>query len=198
MSTILEVIVATCPPVVQTLSCQHIDMALGFLKGHSLASREDPILQVSDKRASSYEAGQVTLSHKHHFNQDDKLFCILLESTESSRHSGSEIPEFIGLRSIHNVNHLLRELKWRRLKLHTLSRCVREKEAEINVADIPFNVDHNVFIMTILNLQDVTDKRVSCQGINKVFYGLLLPLPAFLTKLLIKVVNKCGIAVFSA
>ena len=63
LRTILEVIVATSPPVVKTLCCQHVNVALGLLEGHPFASGENPILQVPDKWAAPYEARQVTLAH---------------------------------------------------------------------------------------------------------------------------------------
>ena len=158
LSTVLEVIITPCPPVVQTLSCQHIDVALGLLECHSFASGEDSVLQISDKRTTTHEAREITLSHKHHFDQDDKFFCILLESAESSGHSGPEVSEFVRSSSSHHVHHFLGELEWRRLKLHAFTRRVREEETEIDMADIPLNVDHDVFIVTILDLKDITDK----------------------------------------
>ena len=158
LSTVLEVVITSSPPVVQTLSCQHVDVALGLLECHSFASGEDSVLQISDKRTAAHEAGEVALSHQHHFDQDDKLFCILLESAESSSHSGPEVPELVRSSPSHHIHHFLCELEWCRLKLHAFSWRVREEEAEINMANIPFDVDHNVFIVTILYLKDITYK----------------------------------------
>ena len=112
LSTVLEVVITPCPPVVQTLSCQHIDVALGLLECHSLASGEDSVLQISDKRTTTHEAREITLSHKHHFDQNDDFLGILLESLETACHTISEVSEPLRVLTTHDIKHLFSELEW--------------------------------------------------------------------------------------
>ena len=66
------------------------------------------------------------------------------------------------------------------------------------MADISFDINHDVLVMTILNLQNVANERIGSQRIGKILNGLLLPLSALLAKLLVEIVSECCKAVFSA
>ena len=91
LGAVLEVVIAPCPPVVQALSRQHVDMALRFLEGHSLGGGEDSVLQVSNQWTPSLEAREIALTHQHHLDQDNQLLGILLERAEAPSHSQKQI-----------------------------------------------------------------------------------------------------------
>ena len=75
--------------------------------------------------------------------------------------------------SAQNVNKFLGQLKVRRLEAHIFSWRPVEDETEIDVDEVPVFVDHDVSVMSILDLQDIADDAVSCQTFCKVESGFL-------------------------
>ena len=78
LCAVLEVVVTPSSPVVETFSCQHVDVALGLLESHPFASGEYPVLEIPDKRTAPHEARQITLAHQHHLYQNDEFLRVLL------------------------------------------------------------------------------------------------------------------------
>ena len=198
LSAVLEIVVTPSPPVVVTFSSQHVNMALRFLESHPLSSGKDSVLQVPNQGTATNEARQITLSHEHHLHKNYEFLSVLLESTETSCHSCSEISKLIRFRSTHHINHLLGQLEWSCFKFHSLSGCVWEQETEVNMTNVPFNVDHDIFIVPVFNLKDVANERICSKRIGEIFDGLLVLFASFLSKLEIKVIIKGGKSVLSA
>ena len=71
-----------------------------------------------------------------------------------------------------DVHVLLVQLKGRLLKLYAFSRGVGEEEAEVNVDHVPVLVNEDVGIVSVLDLQDVADQRVSSEGVTEILPSL--------------------------
>ena len=56
------------------------------------------------------------------------------------------------------------------------------------MTNVPFNVDHDIFIVPVLDLEDVANERVSSKRIGEIFDGLLVLFASFLSKLEIEVI----------
>ena len=64
------------------------------------------------------------------------------------------------------------------------------------MANVTFDVYHDVLVVPILDLQDVAYEGVSTKRIREILNGLLMLFLSFLAKLLVEVVNKGGESVF--
>ena len=80
-----------------------------------------------------------------------------MQGAETSRHALSKVSKRGRVLSIHYLHHLLRQLEWRLLELDSLSGCIGQEEAKVDVKDVALDVDQDVFIVSILDLQDVAD-----------------------------------------
>ena len=66
------------------------------------------------------------------------------------------------------------------------------------MTNVPFNVNHDIFIVPVFNLKDVANERICSKRIGEIFDGLLVLFASFLSKLEIKVIIKGGKSVLSA
>ena len=139
------------------------------------------------------EARQITLTHKHHLDEDDDLFCVGLQSQEAASHALPEVSEGVGILATHNIKHLLCQFEWCRLKLDSLAGRIGQQEAKVDMQHVTLNVDQDVLIVSVLDLQDVADKTVGAQGVGKVLNSLLIALPTGLAILRVEVVHDCRI-----
>lgn len=135
-----------------------------------LTTREQPLLQVPDQLSSTNEARQITLTHQHHLHQDDDLLGVRLQCHKSTRHARPEVPELVRVLSTQHVQHLLCELKWRRLKLHALARSIAQQKSKINMQNVSFNINHNVTVVSVLNLQDVAHQGIGSQTVAEIIF----------------------------
>lgn len=71
-----------------------------------------------------------------------------------------------------DVHVLLVQLEGRLFKLYAFSRGVGEEEAEVNVNHVAVLVDEDVGVVSVLDLQDVADQRVSSEGVTEVLPSL--------------------------
>ena len=90
----------------------------------ALTPGEESVLEVSKKFATTLEARQIRLAHKHHLDKNDHLFCVGLEGHKTSRHAIPKLTELPGVLASHDIKHLLGQFKWRRLEFEALARCV--------------------------------------------------------------------------
>lgn len=165
---VLEVVVAASSPIVVAVHDQVVDKPLALGVREHLAGREEPVLQISDGPLASLEAREVILAQEHHFDDDDDLLCVLLQCEEALLHQFAVLAEVLGPVAAENLDLLGCELERGLLELDALARRVRQEEAEVDVHDVAFNVDHDVPIVPVLDLQDVAQKRVGRQRLAKI------------------------------
>ena len=82
-------------------------------------------------------------------------------------HSSAEPAEAFTLRSSKETDDVSRNLKRSHLKIEQ-SGGKNETEIDMNQSAI-LHTDQNVAIVAILDLKDVTDKRVGSQAVGKIF-----------------------------
>ena len=157
LHAVLGTIVAPSPPVIYRLCNESIDMSANIFRSHALPVGEKSVFKVTDERSATLEAWQVTLSHEHHFNEDDNFLRVSLQSAETSCHALSKVSECSRVLTIHHLHHLLRQLERCLLELDSLAGCIGQEEAKVDVKDVAFDVDQDVLIVSILDLQDVAD-----------------------------------------
>lgn len=68
----------------------------------------------------------------------------------------------------HDLDHFLSQFEISRLEFHISSRTDVKYKTEINVDDVSFFADEDVSIMSILNLQHVTNDAVSSLTLDEV------------------------------
>lgn len=125
--------------------------------------REQPLLHRSDRLLLVLEAGQVLLAEDHHFDENDHLVGMLLESHEAELDQVAEQSIVLALNSSEHVDVLLRKLERSLLELKAFSGRVRQQESKVNVDDVAFRVDHDVAVVPIFDRQDVLREAVSGQ-----------------------------------
>jgi hypothetical protein len=69
--------------------------------------------------------------------------------------------EQIRLLSLHQLNVVLSQLKWRPLEID-IPRAARYQKTEIYVDDVTLGVDEDVLVMTVFDLEEVLDYRITC------------------------------------
>ncbi len=108
------------------------------------------------------------MAHEHHLNEFDDLVGVLLDGEEAESHQLAELAELLRLDSSKHLNHFSGQLEGCLLEFQTLARGVREQEAEIDVHDVPGDVDHDVPIVAVLDLKDVAYQGVGGERLAKV------------------------------
>ena len=154
LDAVLEIIIAISSPVVVTLSHEAIDefLTLGIIKHPSC--REEAIFELLDSFLTTLEARQIILTQEHHFHNDDDLLSIFLKCREALPHEVSEFSELLGSVASEDLDQLSIKLERSRLKLHALTWSIRQQETKVNVEQMSFNVNHDILIMSILNLKN--------------------------------------------
>jgi len=160
---VLEVVIAACSPVIVAFDDEVIDESLALRAREHLSRWEEPVLEVPDGLLAAFEARQVVLSQEHHFNDDDDLLGVLLECHEALLHQLSVFAEVLRSVAAEHLNLLRCELEGSLLKLHALAWCVREEESKVNVHYVAFNVNHDISIVSVLDLKDVAKQGVGGQ-----------------------------------
>lgn len=69
-------------------------------------------------------------------------------------------------------NHFVGEFEGGAFEGYTAGGNV-EAEAEIDVEDMTFGIDHDVAVMTVFELQEIGDDRISCHTRDEVVTSLL-------------------------
>ena len=77
-------------------------------------------------------------------------------------HKLPELLEFLALRTLKKVHEFFCHLEGGPFKLETLTRCIREEKAVIDMNDVTLIVNHDILVVPVLDLQDVADQRVGC------------------------------------
>ena len=157
---VLEVVVAASPPIVVAFHDQVVDESLALRVGEHLAGGEESVLQISDRLLAALEAWEVVLAEEHHFNDYDDLFCVLLQCQEAVLHQLTVFAEVLRPVAAKYLDLLRRELERGLLELDALAWRIRQEEPKVNVHYVAFNVDHDVSVVSVLDLQDVAQKRV--------------------------------------
>jgi len=85
---------------------------------------------------------------------------MLLNGHEAKTHELAIFTEFFGFDTPEDLDHFCGELEGSLLEFDTLTWGVGEKEAEVDVHDVPCDVNHDVAIVTIFDLKDVADEGV--------------------------------------
>lgn len=148
-------------------------MLLDLNWSHPTLPREQPFFQISDQSASSNETWQIRLAIQHHFHQKNYLLRIFLKHLEAFCHSFPEIVEFLAVLTTEYLDHLVRKLERRLFHCNTLSWCITQQKAEVDMTNVALNVNHNVAIVSIFDLKDVANQRVRRQTIAKIIPRLL-------------------------
>jgi hypothetical protein len=151
---------------------------------------EEPLFQVSDQVLSQLEAGQVVLSHEHHLNEFDNLVCMFLKCHETEAHQLTVLFEFLGLDPAEYLDLLTCQLEGGLLEFDALARSIAEKETEVDVHQVTCDINHDVTVVSILDLQDITHKRVSGKGSAEIVARFLELLGLSVSKLLVEVINE--------
>ena len=66
LAAVLELIVSSCAPVVETVLDEVVDKARSFHLIHQASFWKHPLLQISNEVLAQLEAWQVILSEEHH------------------------------------------------------------------------------------------------------------------------------------
>ena len=90
---------------------------------------------------------------------------------EAESHQLSVLPELLGLDATKHFYHLTSELERRLLEFDAFAGTIREQETEIDVQDVAFDVDKDVPVVTVFDLQYVTNKGVSGETLTEVVFG---------------------------
>jgi len=133
---------------------------------------QDAVLQVADEVLTQDEARQIVEAHEHHLNKLDDLIRMFLDGHEAEAHLLTELLEPLVLDASKDFNHFTSQLERCLLKLNAFAWRVGEKEAEVNVHDVAFDVDQDVPIVTVLDLENVADQGVSCERPTEVILCL--------------------------
>ena len=157
LHAVLGAIVAPSPPIVHRLCNESISMSANIFWSHALPVGEQSVFEVTDEGPATLEAWQVALAHEHHFDEDDDFFRVSLQRAKSTRHALSKVSKRGRVLSIHYLHHFLRQLERCFLKLDSLAGRIGQEEAKVDVKDVALDVDQDVFIVSILNLQNVAD-----------------------------------------
>ena len=157
LHAVLGAIVAPSSPIIHRLCYESINMSANIFRSHALPVGEQSVFKVTDEGPATLEAWQVTLAHEHHFDKNNDFFRISLQSAETSSHALSKVSKRGRVLSIHYLHHFLRQLERCLLELDSLAGRIGQEEAKVNVKDMALNIDQDVFIVSILNLQDVAD-----------------------------------------
>ena len=167
---------------------------LALVVGKSAACREEPVLEVPDGCLSTFEAGEIVLTHEHHFDYDDDFLCFVLQRQEPLFHQFSVFVE--GLRSVatKDLDHFRRQLEGCLLEFDSFARSVREEKSEVNVHDVPLDIDENVSVVSVLDLEDVAQEGIGCKRLHKVVSGLFEGFCFCAAELLFKVVYDLRVA----
>ena len=170
---ILEVVVASSPPIVVALLNYAVYEALSLGLAHQLVSWEEAILEVFQALLASLEARQVILSKEHHLDEEDDFLSVLLQSHESLLHQLTELVEAVAVVSTEHFHLLLSQLEWSLLELDSFARGVGEEEAKVDVHDMAFDIQHDVSVVPVLDLEDVAHETVGGERAAKVGSSLL-------------------------
>lgn len=93
---------------------------------------------------------------------------MFLECFKSLDHAVTESCKTIAVWTSKNAHKLCSQLEWSSLKSYTFPWCISEHESEINVNQMTFLVNYHVRIVSILDLQNVADKRVCSERVCKI------------------------------
>ena len=172
LAVVLEVVIAPCSPIIVTLMDQPIHESLTFVVGESAARGEEPILKITHSCFAAFEAWQVVLAHKHHFDYNDNFLGLILERQEALLHQFSVFVE--GLRSVSAkyLNDFCSQLEWCLFEFYSLSWSVRKEESEVDMHDVTLDIDKNISVVSVLDLENVAQERISCKRLNKVVASL--------------------------
>ena len=96
---------------------------------------------------------------------------MFLECFKSLDHTVTESCEAIAMWTSKNAYKLSSQLERSCLKAYTFTWCISEHESEINVNQMTFLVNNHVRIVSILDLQNVADKRVCSERVSKVVHS---------------------------
>ena len=163
LAAVLELIVSSCAPVVETVLDEVVDKARSFHLIHQASFWKHPLLQISNEVLAQLEAWQVILSEEHHLYQLHYFVCMLLESHEPKSHLFSVLAELLAPDSSQYLNHLSSQLEWCLFEFNSLSRSIGQEETEVDVHNMSFDINHDISIVAILNLKDIADKTVGGQ-----------------------------------
>lgn len=118
----------------------------------------------------SLERGQS--GPKHQVHSIDQLIGIRSDGQERLDGELAEHSESLTVPAAHESHHLVIKLETVGFKLDT-SRTNVEEESEIDVDNVSFAINHDVSIVTILDLKNITSNRVGGHGLDKVEPGFL-------------------------
>ena len=80
--------------------------------------------------------------------------------------------EDVTVLALHQVDVVLSQLKGGFLEVHVPRRTWKH-ETEVDVNDMPVDIDQNIVVMAVFDVEEVGDKTVASQGLDKVHYGCL-------------------------
>jgi len=101
------------------------------------------------------------LALSHHHYQFDYLFFVLPQVFESQEEQQLEVLEDVRILSLHQFDVVLREFEGRPLEVH-VAWGAGEHEAEVDVYDVPVDINKDVVIVPILDIEEVLDETVAC------------------------------------
>ena len=85
------------------------------------------------------------------------------------------------------------ELEWSAFKLKSFAWCIAQQEPEVDVENMPFDVNQDVLVVPVFDLKDVADKTVSAKRVCKVLNSSVVLLRAGFPVLTAEVVDDCGV-----
>lgn len=116
------------------------------------------------------EAWQTTVQHHNHHVHE--MLTMLPAGKKGFAAELLEPPVGLRLWPAHDGNHLFGQFEWSSFELHATGHNI-ETETKVDVQDVTCVIDHDVAIVSILELQKPRDYRISRHAFDEVVAGLL-------------------------
>lgn len=190
----MEVVVAASPPVFIAILNELVDVPLAFCICESLSFWEESLFEISQSLFTAFETIQVVLAQEHHFDDNNDLISMLLQSQEALLQIFSIFTEHDRSVASQNFDHFICQLEWCIFKLQSFTRSVAQEESEVDVHNVTFDIDQDVSVVSIFYLQDVAYERVCGQAFAEVLASHLESFLACASKLLFEIVDDIGVS----
>eukprot|EP00968_Pinguiococcus_pyrenoidosus_P015670 scaffold1461_cov253-Pinguiococcus_pyrenoidosus.AAC.4 len=158
----LELVVVDGAPVMHALVDERVDKGRDHIIAQVQAKPTSEALQRSHTPCV-LEAGEAALE-RHDLHQALHGFAVLSRNDESVDERLAELLEGLPVLAAENFYVLGRELE-RRAEFHAegLSGRDAQDEAEVDVNQMPFRIEHDVTVVAVLDQQKVLQQRVARQ-----------------------------------
>ena len=117
---------------------------------------------------------------------------ILLQSHKALLHELTEFVEAVAMIATKHFHLLLSQLEWSPFELDTFAGSIGEEETKVDVHYVAFHVQHNISIVSILDLQNITNQAISGKGRAEVGFGCFEGSRPLATELVVEEIDDSG------